>query len=167
MTSEFGCDREEEVVRAFAVGELSGQLAEHCESCDNCREVIHVSWVLKKNAGETKSQVPAAGFVWWQSRLRHKQSTEQRLAKVMSLARAATVTVSALGLVAWAIVHRSDIGVGLREVGSSVAQWSSPNTASSVLALAYITMLLLVINIVLTVRAHVSNRRGMKIEDGR
>lgn len=74
-----GCEREPEVVRALARGELPQDLLQHTEACPVCSEVRSITqelqYLLQDSAEEP---LQSAASVWWRLNLRMRREKVNR-----------------------------------------------------------------------------------------
>jgi hypothetical protein len=79
--------------------------------------------------------------------------------KLIAITQTATVAVAIIGLAIWIILHRSEVGEEIRTSLNSFFAWSSSGLASSGVVLVYLSIALLLVNVLLTVRAARSNNK--------
>lgn len=156
---DFGCDQEPAVMRAVASGQWDQRLQAHAERCANCGGVIQFSSVLQELAAGPKPQLPPAGYVWWQSRLRQRRAAQRRVTTLVAITQTATVSVSIAGLAGWIIWRWSEVAEGIKGSLNSLVVWPSSSLVSNVLVLVYLIFALLGLNVLLTVRAIVTNSK--------
>jgi hypothetical protein len=153
------CELEQAVIGALASGQLTSQLQAHVEGCVSCRDAVGVSHLLQKLIAEPRPRLPAASYVWWKSRMRQRRAAQRRVTKLIAITQTATVAVAIIGLAIWIILHRSEVGEEIRTSLNSFFAWSSSGLASSGVVLVYLSIALLLVNVLLTVRAARSNNK--------
>jgi hypothetical protein len=77
------CRYEPIVIKSLKSGFLNEETNEHIESCANCREAAKVARFFQMNLTyEAKPvKLPAAGLIWWKSKLRQKQRAAEQISK--------------------------------------------------------------------------------------
>lgn len=156
----FSCDQEQPVIRAAASGEWTPQLQAHAESCVSCQDAVRVSQLLQSLVPTPKPDLPPASYVWWKSRMRQRRAAQRRVTRLIAVMQTATVAAAITGLAIWIILHRSEVGEEIRMSLNSFFALSSSGLASSGLVLVYLSLALLVVNVLLTLRAVVSNHKS-------
>lgn len=154
------CDREHSVVKAVATGEWTPLLQAHVEDCVSCRDVVVVSRALRELAGTPKPALPPAAYVWWRSHLNQRRAAQRQLTRLISITQNATLAVAVIGLAVWSIWHWSEVSESIRASLMSVSIWSSSSLASSAVLLVYLSLALLLVNVLLTVRAVMTNHKS-------
>lgn len=154
------CDQEPNVVNAAASGEWAPQLQAHVEGCVSCRQAVAVSRALRELAGALLPALPPAAYVWWTSHVRQRRAAQRRVTRVISITQAATLAVVVIGLALWSAGHWSEVSASIRTSLMSVSSWSSSSLASSAALLVYLSVVLLFINVLLTVRAVMTNHKS-------
>lgn len=160
MMLTVNCDQEHSVVRAVASDEWTPQLQAHVEGCVSCRDVVVCSRALRELAGAPKPALPPAGYVWWQSRLRQRRSAQRRVTRVISITQTATLAIAVIGLAVWSIRHWSQVSESIKTSLTSFSTWSSSSLASSAVLLVFLSLVLLLVNVLLTVRAVMTNHKS-------
>lgn len=160
----FSCEQEQAVIRAVASNLASNQwapqLQAHAESCATCRDVVRVSKALQKLLITRRPILPAASYVWWQSRTRQRRAAQRRVIQLITITQTALLAVSIMGLALWIILHRSEVGQDVRSLLNSFSAWSSSGSATGGVVLVYVSLALLVVNLLLTVRAFVTRNKS-------
>ena len=102
------CDLEREAVYAAKTETISDELAEHQKNCAECRETIRLVRLFQKDLarGMPPRRLPAAGLIWFKSRLREKQRAADTVAKPILIVQTAG-TVLAIGTFIWLLWGRS------------------------------------------------------------
>lgn len=154
------CDHELNVVNAAGSGEWTPQLQAHVEGCASCREVVVVSRALRQFAGAPKPALPPAAYVWWTSHIRQRRAAQRRVTRVISITQTTTLAAAAIGLAVWSVWHWSEVSESIRTSLMSFSIWSSSSLASSAALLAYLSLVLLFVNVLLTVRAVMSKHNS-------
>lgn len=155
-----GCFQEQAVMGAVRSGQWGSQLQAHAESCANCSEVVRVSRALHRLAAAPKPLLPPAGYVWWQSPLRERRAAQRRLSRIFAITRAATVSISMIAFAVWIIWHWSEVAEEIKGSLNSLSVWSSSSLASQSPALVYVGVSLLCLNVMLMIRAMVTNNKS-------
>lgn len=132
MKDQISCEREHAAVKAVTSGVLSDEISGHIQSCVNCRDAVKVVSFFQKAVQQDKSQpknLPAAGLIWWKSRLREKQRLTGRVTQPLAMAQTAAVVV-ALAAFIWlwqsGALQATVFGAALTRVGTSVAHMGVP-----------------------------------------
>ncbi|MDQ3179590.1 MAG: hypothetical protein M3Q33_03620 [Acidobacteriota bacterium] len=102
MSEENSCDFESVVVKSLKSGFLSEEISEHTEACVNCRETAKVVRFFQTNLKSElpPKNLPAAGLVWWKSRLREKRRAADLIAQPILIART-VASVLFFGIFVW------------------------------------------------------------------
>ena len=153
------CDQELAVVKAAGSGEWTRQLQGHVEGCASCRQVVVVSRALREFAGAPKPVLPPAAYVWWRSRLRQRRAAHRQVTRVISITQVATLGVVVTGLAVWCVWHWPEVSESIRTSSMSLSMWSSSSVASSAVMLVYLSVVLLFVNVLLTIRAVMTNHK--------
>lgn len=140
-------------MRSAALGRWEPHIQAHVESCPICRDIIRFSQLLQQISVEPR--VPPANYVWWRSRMLQKRAIEKRVIRLIAITRTAIPTLSVIGLVGWAMRHWSELDREIKSAMDYLSARSSSALTSSALPLVYLSFVLLLINLVLTVRAMV------------
>jgi len=82
-----------------------------------------------------------------------KQAVERRVTRVIAIIQTSMFSLCIIALVGWIIRHWPEVGAGFKSTLNSLSAWSSSGLTPSVLALVYLCFVLLLINLLLTVRA--------------
>lgn len=154
------CDQDLNVVNAAASNEWTPQLQEHVEGCVSCRQVAVVSRALRQFAGAPKPGLPPAAYVWWTSHIRQRRDAQRRVTRVISITQATTLAAAVIGLAVWSVWHWSEVSASIRTSLMSFSIWSSSSLASGAVLLVYVSLALLLVNVLLTVRAVMSNHNS-------
>lgn len=72
------CEREKSVVAALKTGGLTEELRAHLRECAACQDALLVAGFLSAEAETAPVEVPAAGLVWFKSRLRLRREAAER-----------------------------------------------------------------------------------------
>lgn len=72
------CEREAEVVRALAGGELSVDLLQHAEACGVCSEVRAITRQLHAMESSLEEPMESAAGLWWRLNLRMRREKMER-----------------------------------------------------------------------------------------
>jgi hypothetical protein len=160
MMPEVNCDQEFNVVNAALSDQWTPQLQAHVEGCVGCRDVVVVSRALRGLAGAPKPALPPAAYVWWTSHMRQRRAAQRRVTQVISITQRATLAVVVIGLALWSLWHWSEVNESIRTLLMSVSSWSSASIASSAALLVYLSLVLLLVNVLLTVRAVMTRHNG-------
>lgn len=158
MMPGVNCDQDLMVVKAAASGEWTPQLQAHVEGCVSCRQVVALSRALQQFAGAPKPALPPAAYVWWTSHIRERRDAQRRVTRVISITQIATLAAAVIGLAVWSVWHWSEVSESIRTSLMSISIWSSSSLASSAGLLVYLSLALLLVNVLLTVRAVMTNR---------
>jgi hypothetical protein len=155
------CDQEHSIVKAVASDEWTPQLQEHVEGCASCRDVVVVSRALRELAAASKpARLPPAAYVWWKSRLRRRRAVQRRVSRLISITQTATVAIAVIGLAVWSIWNWFEVSESIKTSLMSFSIWSSSSLASSGVLLVYLSLVLLLVNVLLTVRAVMTNHKS-------
>jgi len=102
MSKENNCDFESVVVKSLKSGFLSEEISEHIGACDNCRETMKVVRFFQTNLQSElpPKNLPAAGLIWWKSRLREKRRAAEQVAQPILIAQTAAVVIF-VGVFVW------------------------------------------------------------------
>lgn len=157
---DVNCDQELNVVNATASREWAPQLQAHVDGCVSCRQVVAVSRALREFAGAPKPALPPAAYVWWTSRMRQRRAAQRRVTRVISIIQTATLAVAVIGLAVWSRWHWSEVSESIRTSLMSFSSWSSSSLASRGVLLVYLSVALLFVNVLLTVRAVMTNHKS-------
>lgn len=88
------CEREAEVARALAGGELSGELLQHAQACAVCREVCAVVKELQVMENSMEEPLPSAASLWWRLNLRmRREKLERAKLPLVWMTRICVITV--------------------------------------------------------------------------
>jgi hypothetical protein len=100
--SEFGCDREQEIVSALRSGALGPHLLRHMAACAFCADMVAVTQFLQEGAGLTsEAALPDASFIWHKAQLRARceaQASATRPIRVFTSLAYVSGAVAALWL---------------------------------------------------------------------
>ncbi len=100
MFKHKGCEFELRVVKAVKSGFVGDDISGHLKICSNCRETATVVGFFHTNLkNETLLKLPAAGFLWWKSKIIEKRRRAERVAQPILIAQIAAVVVAFLTLV--------------------------------------------------------------------
>lgn len=104
MNKPSGCDYESTVVASLKSGFISEEIASHIKLCANCRETAKIVRFFQMNVIEKTSSahLPAAGLIWWKSRLREKQRNAGRIYQPIFIVQVVALIVFT-GLFFWLI----------------------------------------------------------------
>lgn len=155
------CDQEPVIMRAVASGELTPQLQAHAESCIVCGAAIRISRLLQTLSEAPSPDLPPASYVWWRTRMRQRREAQGRVTRLIAITQTATFAVSIAGLAIWIIKYWSELRDGIKGSLNSFSLWSASNLTSGTIALVYVSLALLFLNVLLTVRAvQTGNKSG-------
>ena len=146
------CDQEQAVITAVCSGNWERQVQAHAERCDSCSEAVRVSRLLKSLDVSSKPQLAPAGFVWWQARLYELQTGQKLLSRYFAVIRAATLlalTIGIVGLIGW---RWSEVSESVNGIVNPSGPLSSSTLDMSLSSVVYLSVALLCLNIVLTIR---------------
>jgi hypothetical protein len=76
------CDFETETIKFLKSGEIDEKISAHIESCADCREtakIMHFFQTNLLNEPSPPKKLPAAGLIWWKSRLREKHKAAEQI----------------------------------------------------------------------------------------
>jgi hypothetical protein len=131
MNEQTSCEREQAVVKSLRTGFLSEAISAHLESCANCRETAAaVSFFQEALVDESQPKnMPAAGLIWWKSRLREKQKLAERVTQPIMIAQTAAALI-ACGAFIWlwqmGVFASSAFGIALTRMFSSMEEMGLP-----------------------------------------
>lgn len=157
---DISCDQEPAVVRAVSSGQWDQDLQAHAESCPSCRDAVLFTRLFRPFAAAAAPQLPSANYVWWQSRLRQRQVDLRRVTRLFAITRATMASISVAGTVGWIIWHWTEAVEEIKGSLDPISRWSTSGLASYAPALVYVSVGLLCINVLLTIRAMVSDRKS-------
>lgn len=149
MIKKTGCEREPQAVKAVKSGFTSEEVSAHLKSCASCRETAKIVRFFQANLKEEKSNLPAAGFVWWKSKIIEKQTRAARVAQPILVAQIAAAAAFFATLF-WLLFSKSaptdSLSFAVNRAAASVAPLAVP------LAAAIICFALLCLVLVLALR---------------
>ena len=95
------CENEQSVLAALRTGTLRGELAEHVENCEACREVVLVALCLKEEIAPdaAKVRLPEAAFVWRRAQEQSRAQAIEKATLPIRYAHLAAYCVALLGAV--------------------------------------------------------------------
>jgi len=95
MIKQTGCEFEPQTIRAVKSGFAGEEISAHLKCCAGCRETAKVVAFFQTNfVKETSPEtLPAAGFLWWKSKIIEKRRREERVAQPILLAQIAAAAV--------------------------------------------------------------------------
>lgn len=98
------CDYEQAVVKSLKLGLTNEEIAGHIESCANCLEAARIVRFFQANLAKdsTSRNLPAAGLVWWKTRLREKRRAAEEITKPIFYAQIIGAIIFA-GVFIWLI----------------------------------------------------------------
>lgn len=105
-----GCEREPEVVRALARGELREDLLQHIEACPVCSEVRSITRELQQLLQDSAEEpLESAASVWWRLNLKMRRERVNRAnLPLVWMGRISAVTVLLVTFFAlWQIAVRT------------------------------------------------------------
>ncbi len=102
MKKNSECDYEHSVVKSLKSEFINEEIAGHIESCANCREAAKVVRFFQTNLSKEPKpkKLPAAGLVWWKSRLREKQRAAKLISKPIFYVQTAAALIF-VGVFIW------------------------------------------------------------------
>ena len=160
MMPRVNCDQEVKVVKAAASGEWTPELQAHVEGCVSCHDVVVISRALRGLASVPRPALPPAAYAWWTSHIRERRDAQRRVTRVISITQIATLAAAVIGLAFWSVWHWSEVRESIRTSLMSISIWSSSSLTSSAGLLVYLSLALLLVNVLLTVRAVMSNHNS-------
>jgi hypothetical protein len=146
MSKEINCEFEPEAVLSVKTGFVDDKVAVHIKTCENCREAIKIAGFFQANIlKETMSRkLPAAGLIWFKSRLRQKQRAAEMVGKPILIVQMAGAAAGLATLI-WLFFNRAKFPIldsGLIRVFESMEQVVFP-LAAGLTALVIISILLI------------------------
>ncbi len=82
------------------------------------------------------------------------------MTRVISITQTATLAAAVIGLAVWSVWHWPEVSESIRTSLMSFSIWSSSSLASSVVLLVYLSLALLLVNVLLTIRAVMTNHNS-------
>ncbi len=109
MINQKKCEFELTVVKFSRSGLSNEEISAHVRDCASCRETLKVaSWLQMsaKSAAPQAKNLPAAGFVWWKSRIQEKRRAAERVVQPILIAQIAAAFVASATLI-WLLFSKS------------------------------------------------------------
>ncbi len=102
------CELELQTVKAAKSGFVSDEISAHIKSCSSCRETAKVVRFLNSNLeNETLApDLPAAGFLWWKSKIIEKRIRAARVAQPILIAQISGFAIAFTAFV-WLLFSKS------------------------------------------------------------
>jgi hypothetical protein len=96
------CQRENATVKALLSGRETDEITAHLRSCPNCREAAKIGGFFQTAFPNEPSPVniPAAGLLWWKSRLRARQNAALKASRPLLIVQIASIATAA-AMVIW------------------------------------------------------------------
>ncbi len=109
MINQKKCEFEPTVVKFSKSGLSNEEINAHVRDCASCRETLKVaSWLQMstKSAAPQARNLPAAGFVWWKSRIQEKRRAAERVVQPILIAQITAAFVASATLI-WLLFSKS------------------------------------------------------------
>jgi hypothetical protein len=97
------CERESQAVAARLAGVWPVELKQHVARCAECQDAILVSSFLCESGSAETTEVPAAGLVWFKTKLRLRREAVERAERPLVWGQRVAVVIGCCAI-AWASV---------------------------------------------------------------
>lgn len=105
MIKQKACELEPQTIKFVKSGFANDEISAHLHRCASCRETAKVVAFFQTNLKNETSALPAAGFVFWKSKIIEKRRLQERVAQpILAAQTAAAVTVFATAL--WFLISK-------------------------------------------------------------
>jgi len=152
---ETNCDYEVTVTRSVISGNWDAETQTHIASCSNCREIVSVSRWMRSLARQSalRPDLPAVEYIWWKAGLLQRQAAEKMVMRSIVVTRVLAYLVFASGLGGAIYCRWQEIQKEIHRLFGYVVLRADSNYAVSGRCLIALTVVLLLLNIALTLRA--------------
>ena len=154
IMKEFTCAYEDQVKRSVTSDDWDEEIRSHVAGCSICREVASVSECMQSFAKESapRPDLPDAAYIWWKAGLLQKQAAGNKVMRSIIFTRVLAYIVFACGLGGWILYRWQQTREEIDRFSRLVFLQADSNYASGVRPFIVLAVVLLVLNIVLTLR---------------
>lgn len=97
MKKQTNCQFEPLITRHLKAGSLSDELTLHLQSCDSCLATVKIIRFFKhQSALEFVPKLPTAGLIWWKSKLRERESANQKITQPLFIMQNVGILLASL-----------------------------------------------------------------------
>jgi hypothetical protein len=102
------CEFEPQTIKAAQTGFAGDEISAHIMSCADCRETAKVARFLNANleSDTFAPDLPAAGFLWWKSKIIEKHRRAERVAQPILIAQISGFAIAFAAFV-WLLSSKS------------------------------------------------------------
>ncbi len=94
MNKQTACEFQSAVVKSVKSGIANDEITEHIKFCVDCQETLKVARFFQTSLmKEPPQNLPAAGLVWWKTKLREKQRTAERVVQPITIVQTIAVVI--------------------------------------------------------------------------
>lgn len=99
MIKQKACEFEPQTIRAVKSNITNDEISAHLKSCAGCREAAKVAAFFQANIKTETPPLPAAGFIWWKSKIIEKRRRAESVGQPLLVAQIAAAAVFFAALV--------------------------------------------------------------------
>lgn len=142
------CEFEPQTIKAVKSGfAASEEISAHIKSCAACRETAKVAAFFQRNLRNEQppQNLPAAGFLWWKSKIIEKRRRAERVAQpilIAQIAAAAAVFATCLWFLTSKSAQSDSLDAAVGRTLASVESFVLP-LAAGIVCFAFACLLLI------------------------
>ena len=155
--NDSSCSFEDAVTASLTSGTLNAELQDHLSGCPICAEVVTAWKFMGQLAASSQPDLAPAPVVWQRAIFRQQEATQKRVALALAVTRFAAYGVFGCAFGVWLFVNRAGVRSDLD--GMMPAFEFGEFGPASIKLLVYLTVVLLLINTVLSLRGLRRNSR--------
>lgn len=109
MINQKKCEFEQAILKSVKAGFTSEETKRHAAACADCRETLKIaSWLNNMSAASAAppKNLPAAGFLWWKSRILEKRRAAEKVSRPLQIAQI-IAAFAAFGTFFWLLTSGS------------------------------------------------------------